>query len=855
MAARARKQIAFAVLAVVAFTLPACQHATLGKPAFVGASATAGVGAATSADPEGELPVDLAVAYDAVVEVGHDDAHRCADGLFYQRPVEAAREQAAALADTEPSVVFAVDWLFWAAYAPVSDRGPTATALREGPMPALGGAGIQPSDALTQRLHRVDAALIELEALDAAQTPVVLGDIPSFAGDAATLDRPVSTLSATDVAVLNARVATWAAARPWVVVLPVSSLAAGPRTLPDGTPLMQPDGLHPTAAGLVVMMQQSMAQLESRGLVKAGQWRRDPAAAMDRLPKAAREALDAPAAGWLDKAGMYLAYRSLEEQLDAEPVDCDAAVESVGRLFGPAPTLEKDPSGMGFGVTMATWAGRAALEKCPGALVPLRRCADRLGLDIRRSHPNAFRLELWAQLSEMLGRDREVDDRLARLCRELGPAWGDLAPVINQACARLRQASGDDWASAAAARARVVAMLGGAQPTLARGQWVLEQNARTRRDHGTEPTTRSVASPVDRRNAPLPLPQIDFPPSNDARADLWMRSERARGAMAYLADLRGAAANGVADVEAASRDLLETIRASVGDDGIAVAMDRMWREQDCVFLPNGGVVMRGYVEPAQRINWGPFVGEEPLSLSFEGVVQPKQVTSQRPSPPAMQQLMDHRPAIAIGLTGRFGAPDGAFTFIDGESVVTRMDDSTVGDAGTTDGAAMALVSRPAAADDQPAVSIRPAPSEWVERPLGGVADLPGLWAVVWREAQLAGVDIAFPFGVRIDGSFESITVRVERGAESAPSPTEATSSMALLFGAPLPITRTPTLVDLRDVDASLVGVVAPWSICRAVRPDTPMTLHAVWVDAGGTKHTAEVVGVRGGTGLSARLPG
>jgi len=192
----------------------------LARPFVVGASVSAGFAAPRIAEVlRGALPG---------ATVG--DA---ANVMFFRDADRAGRAQIDAALAARPSLVVAVDFLFWYAYqgAPADD----AASLERG--------------------------LAELDRVVAAGVPVVVGDVPDMHG-ASPLMLPRSRIPPVDaLATMNARIAAWASSRKLVVLAPMAAWAAPLRAhgrvalAPGEAPvpadsLMAPDGLHPNALGL-----------------------------------------------------------------------------------------------------------------------------------------------------------------------------------------------------------------------------------------------------------------------------------------------------------------------------------------------------------------------------------------------------------------------------------------------------------------------------------------------------------------------------------------------------------------------------------------------------------------------------
>jgi hypothetical protein len=164
--------------------------------------------------------------------------------LFFTSPDQIGASLVAKVREADPTLVFAIDYLFWFAYG--------AAATDEA------------------RLEHLDRGLASLEALDC---PLLLGDIPDMsaaarpdpAGQVPPLLVPEQVPSEKSLALLNGRIRSWAAGRKHVLVVPVADfiarLHAGTEIEIHGNrwsagareKLIGPDRLHPTLEGAVAL--------------------------------------------------------------------------------------------------------------------------------------------------------------------------------------------------------------------------------------------------------------------------------------------------------------------------------------------------------------------------------------------------------------------------------------------------------------------------------------------------------------------------------------------------------------------------------------------------------------------------
>ena len=164
--------------------------------------------------------------------------------LFFTSPDQIGASLVAKVREADPTLVFAIDYLFWFGYG--------AAATDEA------------------RLEHLDRGLASLEGL---ACPLLLGDIPDMsaasrpdpAGQMPPLLVPEQVPSEKSLALLNGRIRAWAAGRKNVLVVPVADfiarLHAGTEIEIHGNhwsagareKLIGPDRLHPTLEGAVAL--------------------------------------------------------------------------------------------------------------------------------------------------------------------------------------------------------------------------------------------------------------------------------------------------------------------------------------------------------------------------------------------------------------------------------------------------------------------------------------------------------------------------------------------------------------------------------------------------------------------------
>jgi len=234
------------------------------------------------------LAVDLARALDAIVAAPHEPVRGFADHLFFLAPRPRGREQLERVRAARPTLVVAVDFLFWYGY------------------------GFAASE--EERLERLEAGLAELERFEC---PLVVGGFPDVSAAAGKILLPAQVPAPETIAALERRVRAWSAERPGVVLLPLDELVGriqsgagftiGDRPWPaePGLRLLQWDDLHPTLEGLTGLackigellrerfadVRPSDLRLDPVVLLALLQGQTDEARAARRLERAERRAL------------------------------------------------------------------------------------------------------------------------------------------------------------------------------------------------------------------------------------------------------------------------------------------------------------------------------------------------------------------------------------------------------------------------------------------------------------------------------------------------------------------------------------------------------------------------------------
>ncbi len=201
---------------------------------IMGASVSAGMGGLTFLD-----------AFKAAAPRG--EVASAASIMLFRDPKAATLKQAAHAADFKPSIVIALDLLFWDAY------------------------GFAPQAA---RRRAIADALAALDRLHAAGAIIVVGDIPRIVTASPMMLSPEAVPPANELAELNAELAAWAGPGKFVApfaawATPLAANAAV--TMPDGarvmaSTLMAADGLHANPRGTYYVLSLLDHWLEARGV-------------------------------------------------------------------------------------------------------------------------------------------------------------------------------------------------------------------------------------------------------------------------------------------------------------------------------------------------------------------------------------------------------------------------------------------------------------------------------------------------------------------------------------------------------------------------------------------------------------
>ncbi len=257
----------------------------LERVVVIGASASAGF----------RLRKSLSDALEATIVREHEPIVSSPNTLFFLNPLVYGPKEIADALEAEPTLVVAVDFLFWYGYGLTNAEG-------------------KPLGSDEERLALLEEGLALIAVLEC---PVIVGDFPDCSHAIGKMLFEPQVPGPESLAALNARLAAWAKDRPNVIMLPFASLVASileTRTRVSGTLgkgktlrlkfpkadgevtlgdwkyetgayelLMQPDDLHPTVEGLALIAHFVARSLVERGPVPATEFDLDRESVLQKL--------------------------------------------------------------------------------------------------------------------------------------------------------------------------------------------------------------------------------------------------------------------------------------------------------------------------------------------------------------------------------------------------------------------------------------------------------------------------------------------------------------------------------------------------------------------------------------------
>lgn len=254
----------------VAVQAPAEKAHLLERVAVIGASLSEGYGSKTT--------------WQATFEASLTRPMTCvlnkATALTFMSPSRFAVPQAQKALEAKPTLLLAVDYLFWFGYG--------TQDLDD-----------QPLSSEEARLALLEKGLALLEGFDC---PVVLGDFPDMSDAVGVMLMPAQMPAPETLKKLNERLAAWAKTKPNVVVISVSTwvgdlkaakpIKIGAQTYPveQTARWLSDDNLHATGEGLAALATHIGFELEARKLLAGSEHTADIATTLERRAQAEAKA-------------------------------------------------------------------------------------------------------------------------------------------------------------------------------------------------------------------------------------------------------------------------------------------------------------------------------------------------------------------------------------------------------------------------------------------------------------------------------------------------------------------------------------------------------------------------------------
>jgi hypothetical protein len=213
---------------------------TLERVAVTGASVTAGWGLKTPPikGDFGGYPISLKHIVDAMILTPHEEVAYFGNRMFFARPVAYGKELVDEITTYDPTLIIAIDFLFWYAY---------------------GNVGVDGEE------HRIARFKEGLSILEKIQSPLIVGDIPDVHKAIGKVLSASYVPTVETIQKVNHLLRSWAKMHPNVTVVDIHTLfmallddmsvATHLYTWPAGSQerLLQRDMLHTTFEGTVAL--------------------------------------------------------------------------------------------------------------------------------------------------------------------------------------------------------------------------------------------------------------------------------------------------------------------------------------------------------------------------------------------------------------------------------------------------------------------------------------------------------------------------------------------------------------------------------------------------------------------------
>lgn len=247
---------------------PATTPLDLGAAVVIGASVSAGAEVTLPGLKPKMLQGDATLA-EVLAAIAHEGGPPVgfADMMFFSRPDAIAEKQLNAALGKQPTMVFAIDYLFWHAYgAPMTDDMRRATFDKG------------------------------LARLDRFTCPIVIADLPDMSHAVGMMLMAPQVPPKPVQEELNRKLEAWAAERPRVVLVKLRDVVAaamsnqpvrlGGQDLAgeQARSLLTANGLHTTADGSILLALECLQRMKERGILSpTTAWTTDAAAIKSRL--------------------------------------------------------------------------------------------------------------------------------------------------------------------------------------------------------------------------------------------------------------------------------------------------------------------------------------------------------------------------------------------------------------------------------------------------------------------------------------------------------------------------------------------------------------------------------------------
>jgi hypothetical protein len=267
----------------------------LQRVVMIGASATYGFGATLKIDRPvvkdkitavSNVAVNFGEVMEAMLRVPHDPVTTHANLYFFSNPMDIGPQLIQRAKLRKPTLVVALDFLFWFGYGD-------------------GNRERKPITSEDERLALLEEGLRLLEQLDC---PVIVGDFGDMSKAVGGMLTPQQMPARETLDRLNARLREWCKAHPRVIVAPLAKIveqmgedkgfAIGSRQWPAGcaASVLQRDELHPTVEGLIALAHLVADVLAQHGLAEDdGNFESDPAKVLALLRQRAEQRIEAKA--------------------------------------------------------------------------------------------------------------------------------------------------------------------------------------------------------------------------------------------------------------------------------------------------------------------------------------------------------------------------------------------------------------------------------------------------------------------------------------------------------------------------------------------------------------------------------